>query len=127
MNKTQFIDFDFSSDIDFYTGWEMRKDTMKYVNNFAAPNVEIHCVYSTGLPTVEVLDYEKSDNLDGDPKLIYGDGDGTVNLKSLLGCTYWRDHQKKPILTYEIKNAEHLQILGHPSAVDYVLNVLTKN
>lgn len=105
----------------------MRKDAMPYVQNFTAPNVEIHSIYSTGLPTVEVLEYAKSDYPEGDPKLIYGDGDGTVNLRSLLGCTYWRGQQKKPIITYEIKNAEHLQILGHPAAVDYVVNVLTKS
>lgn len=117
---------DFFKDIDFYTGWEMRKDAMPYIQNFKAPNVEIHCVYSTGLPTPELLVYDKTDTPDGDPKVVTGDGDGTVNLRSLLGCTYWRNQQKKPIYTYEVHDAEHLAVLGHPSTVDYVVNALTK-
>jgi lysophospholipase-3 len=100
---------------------------MKYVNNFTAPNVEIHCVYSTGLPTPELLNYKKSDDFSVDPEVVYGEGDGTVNLKSLTGCTYWRKFQKKPIVTYEVKDAEHLALLGHPLAVDYVVKVLTEN
>lgn len=44
---------EFFDDIDYPTGWEMRKDNLKYVENFDAPNVEIHCIYGTGLQTVE--------------------------------------------------------------------------
>lgn len=31
----------------------MRKDTIKYTENFAAPDVEIHCLYGSEVPTVE--------------------------------------------------------------------------
>lgn len=45
---------EFFHDIGYPNGWEMRKDSLKFVENFAAPNVEIHCIYGTGLNTVEM-------------------------------------------------------------------------
>lgn len=44
---------DFFEDIDYITGWEMRKDNIKYSLNFSPPEVEIHCLYGYGRPTVE--------------------------------------------------------------------------
>lgn len=45
---------EFFNDIKYPNGWEMRKDNQKFVENFAPPNVEIHCLYGLGLNTVEV-------------------------------------------------------------------------
>lgn len=39
--------------IDYRTGWEMRKDTMRYSQNFSPPDVELHCLYGDGVKTVE--------------------------------------------------------------------------
>jgi lysophospholipase III len=44
---------EFFEDLDYPIGWEMRKDVQKYVENFAAPNVEIHCLYGSQINTVE--------------------------------------------------------------------------
>jgi lysophospholipase III len=70
------------------------------------------------------LDYKKSDDLSGTPELIYGDGDGTVNSRSLKGCTYWRGLQKQSITTLDIPKAEHFEILSNPQIVSYILDVL---
>lgn len=70
------------------------------------------------------LDYKKSDDLSGTPDLVFGDGDGTVNSRSLKGCTYWRNMQMQPITTLEIPKAEHFQILSNPQIVSYILDVL---
>lgn len=43
----------FFSDLGYPNGWEMRKDNQKFVENFAAPNVEIHCLYGSKINTVE--------------------------------------------------------------------------
>lgn len=42
----------FFTDIDYKTGWEMRKDTLKYTS-FIAPDVELHCLYGDGVDTIE--------------------------------------------------------------------------
>lgn len=114
---------EFFDDIGFQTGWEMRKDNIAFVENFAAPNVEIHCLYSTKMPTIEQLIY-KSDDLTATPDLVMGDGDGSVNIRSLEGCTYWRGLQKKPITTMAVEKQEHFQVLGHPRIVSYIRDVL---
>ncbi|KAG5674429.1 hypothetical protein PVAND_004401 [Polypedilum vanderplanki] len=114
---------EFFDDLGYPQGWEMRKDNLKFVENFAAPNVEIHCLYSTKMPTIEQLHY-KTDDLSGSPSLLYGNGDGSVNIRSLEGCTYWRNLQKQPITTLEIPNTEHFALLQHPRIVSYILDVL---
>jgi lysophospholipase-3 len=43
----------FFEDLGYPIGWEMRKDSQAYADNFAAPNVEIHCIYGSQLNTVE--------------------------------------------------------------------------
>lgn len=70
------------------------------------------------------LEYKKSDDLSGSPELVYGDGDGTVNSRSLKGCTAWRGLQKQPITTLDIPKGEHFEILSNPQIVSYILDVL---
>ena len=70
------------------------------------------------------LNYKKSDDLSSTPELIFGDGDGTVNSRSLKGCAFWRTLQKKPITTLEIPKAEHFEILSNGQVVEYILDVL---
>lgn len=45
---------EFFDDLGYPIGWEMRKDNQKYVDDFSAPNVEIHCLYGSQMNTVEV-------------------------------------------------------------------------
>lgn len=115
---------DFFNDLDYPIGWEMRKDMLPYLD-FSPPNVEVHCIYGSQLPTVEVLNYPTPD-LDGSPKLITGDGDGTVNLRSLQGCARWRDKQQKPVTTLEVPQAEHMRILNNDQVIQYIVDVLQK-
>lgn len=115
----------FFTDLDYDIGWEMRKDMLPYLD-FSAPNVEVHCIYGSQIPTVEVLNYPGED-LDGSPKLITGDGDGTVNIRSLNGCARWRNEQKQKVVTLEIPQAEHMRILNNDQVIQYILDVLQDN
>lgn len=45
--------FSHYSDLDYPIGWEMRKDTEKYTEDFTPPGVEVHCLYGSGVDTVE--------------------------------------------------------------------------
>lgn len=124
----------------------MRQDTIKYAD-FTAPGVEVHCLYGEGSPTVERYACSKihTENLDADanlfnfrlnyktglsgsPTLVSGDGDGTVNARSLKACEKWagnpKQHDKK-IYSIEIPGADHMGILSDKRVVDYVLQVLT--
>lgn len=115
---------DFFNDIDYTDGWEMRQDTISYTLNFSAPGVELHCLYGSGIDTVESLNYEKSFDLTGKPTLLYGDGDGTVNKRSLEACRHWSSQQKQPIYLREFPRADHMAILADLSVLDSIVKVL---
>jgi lysophospholipase III len=71
------------------------------------------------------LYYRKSNDFSTTPDLIYGDGDGTINKRSLEGCMHWMTHQNENISTKAIAYADHSSILGNAEAVKYIVNVLS--
>ncbi|CAH2067613.1 unnamed protein product, partial [Iphiclides podalirius] len=125
------------TDMDVPNAWEMRKDTEEFTRDFSAPGVEVHCLYGYNISTVERLVYAAGAWLDGYPTLVSGDGDGTVNLRSLTGCLHWAKQRRRarlggrplpnagrPVKSLPLKGAEHLKILHDQRVIDYVLDVL---
>ncbi|VEN56945.1 unnamed protein product [Callosobruchus maculatus] len=110
--------------LSFPEGWEMRKDTEPYQLHFKPPGVEVHCLYGVNVPTVEKLYYKKGTWLDGYPTLLNGDGDGTVNRRSLEGCLHWRDLQKQKVFQRELPKVDHLQILHDKNTLSYLVDVV---
>ncbi|CAH1105701.1 unnamed protein product [Psylliodes chrysocephalus] len=117
---------EFFKGIGFTDGWEMRKDTEPYQINFHPPGVEVHCLYGSSVDTVERLYYKPGTFLDGYPTLIYGDGDGTVNRRSLEGCLHWRSLQKQKVFVQELPKVDHLQILHDKTMLKYISEVIKK-
>lgn len=115
---------DYFYDLQYPTGWEMYKDVLPHTQNFSAPGVEVHCLYGSGVDTVEQLYYKPGTWLDGYPKLLNGDGDGTVNLRSLLGCSYWK--QSQSIATQALPGVDHMTILKHPTVLSYIVNLFNR-
>lgn len=115
---------DFFKDIDYTDGWEMRKDTISYTQNFTAPGVELHCLYGSGISTVDSLNYDKTYDLSGKPTLVNGDGDGTVNKRSLEACRHWSSQQKQPVYLREFPGVDHMAILADLSVLDTIVKVL---
>lgn len=59
--------------------------------------------------------------------MVKGDGDGTVNSRSLNACNYWTGQaaqNNKTVYRYEIANAEHYDILSDHRAINHILNEL---
>lgn len=59
-----------------------------------------------------------------------GDGDGTVNARSLKACEKWANspaQHNKRIHSIEIPGADHMDILSDKRVVEYVLKVLVGN
>ena len=50
-------------------------------------NVKVFCIHGSGVKTTKMLVYGEGEFPGSDPTMIKGDGDGTVNLQSLVGCT----------------------------------------
>lgn len=115
---------EYFKDINYMNGWEMKKDTDPFRINVTAPGVEVHCLYGVNVDTVEKLYYKPGTWLDGYPKLINGDGDGTVNRRSLEGCQFWQSLQKQPVHSLPLPKVDHMQILKHPSVLSYIANLV---
>jgi lysophospholipase III len=115
---------EFFTDIGFTDGFEMRVDTQNLIYDLKPPNIELHLIYGTGLKTPEQFVYTEAQWPDSQPSVFYGDGDGTVNLRSLLGYQRWFTKQKQKILFKELPGAEHLAILKNQNVTDYILNLV---
>jgi len=112
----------FYRDIDFEDGWLMRQDTEPLVYQMVPPGVRIHCLYGTGVETPDSFHYESFP--DKEPKIIYSDGDGTVNLQSALQCQKWVDMQKQEVMIFELSGNEHIQMLSNDTTISYVKKLL---
>jgi len=79
----------FFRDMNYDVGYEMRKDTQDLMGNMEAPGVELHCLHGHEVKTVEHMDFKETKDFPDNPSLNMGDGDGTVNIRSLKGCLRW--------------------------------------
>lgn len=64
------------------------------------------------------------------PTLVTGDGDGTVNARSLKSCELWsgtKAQREKTIHSIELPNVDHMGILSDKRVIEYVLNLLVNN
>lgn len=115
----------FFNDIKFPEGYELYKKTTKLINDLQPPFVETHTLYGVDLKTPAGFVYKKeSDFPDAQPAVLYGDGDGTVNKRSLLGYQRWLGKQKQPIYFKEFSGVEHVATLKHPDVIAYILSLL---
>nr|XP_047127171.1 phospholipase A2 group XV isoform X2 [Hydra vulgaris] len=88
------------------------------------PGVKMYCFYGNLVETPEVLYYKSGFAKDNYPNIYYGDGDGTVNLKSLEGCRLWQGKQKQQIIHRMFPMGEHNGILQNPYLIRSVIEAL---
>ncbi|XP_052229436.1 phospholipase A2 group XV-like [Dreissena polymorpha] len=113
-------------DIDYETGYMTWEDTKGLVNPLQAPQVEMHCLHGVDVPTAGRFLYDKSTWLKKNPKYVKDNGDGTVNIRSLLGCLRLRDQQNQTVYHQTFHGVEHLDILHHKDVIAYIKGVLMK-
>lgn len=113
---------EFFQDIQFDVGWEMWKDTNKLIHNFTSPGIEVHCLHGINMPTISQFYYEDMEDFPDYPKYVHGDGDGTVNLRSLRGCLKWPN-----VYHVEYNEVDHMDILKQQSVLEYIHNLAFGN
>lgn len=62
------------------------------------------------------------------PALVKGNGDGTVNRRSLIGCGHWENTPAQgnhKIYQQEFPGVEHYNMLKDAGSINYILNKLT--
>ena len=87
--------------------------------------MEVHCFHGYGLDTVKKLHFKKGVFPNGSPQVINGDGDGTVNIRSLEYCQYWKGRQKQDVTYQKFNKVEHMQTVSNENVVTQVIQIIT--
>ncbi|CAF0944065.1 unnamed protein product, partial [Didymodactylos carnosus] len=116
---------EFFTDINYPTGYQFWLNVKDLVDELKPPEIEVHALYSSQMSTPGVLLYDERTFPDLQPTVSYDNGDGTVNIRSLLAFQKWTDKQTQDIKSLELPGVEHLAILKHPTIINYVIQVLT--
>ncbi|UJR31414.1 hypothetical protein I4U23_018907 [Adineta vaga] len=116
---------DLFNDIKFPTGYQYWINNKDLLDELKPPEIEIHEIYGSQMRTPGVFLYNNRTFPDLQPDWLPDNGDGTVNMRSLLGFKNWEGKQKADIHSLEIPGGEHLAILRHPTTINYIAQVLT--
>ncbi|KAI6230075.1 hypothetical protein M3Y99_01098000 [Aphelenchoides fujianensis] len=115
---------DFFRDVGYPIGMEQYKMANPALRT-EAPGIPVHCVYGHDVNTPELLTWAKGYFPDYQPVITYGDGDGTVNRRSLELCKEWRGKNNGRLVTiHELSNADHIGILGDLRTIQLVKDIL---
>ena len=91
------------------------------------PNVSMHCLYGTNVGTPLQFVYTSDEFPDKQPKIFYGDGDGTVNIQSLMACGRWKGKHSPSVTMKSFKGISHVQLIKEPSVLKYIDELVYKN
>lgn len=116
----------FLNDIGFPEGVHPYKSRiLPLTERYAAPGVPITCIIGSGVRTPETLFYGKN-GFDEQPEVVYGDGDGTVNMVSLLALeSLWSDKINQPVKVIRIPGVSHTSILRNGAALDQIIELIS--
>lgn len=70
------------------------------------------------------LYYKPGTAIDGYPQLVLGDGDGTVNIRSLEACVHWQKLQEQKIYYQDFPKVDHTNILKNQDTLAYIKEIL---
>ncbi|XP_076925981.1 lecithin-cholesterol acyltransferase-like 1 [Bidens hawaiensis] len=112
----------FLQDIGFEEGvhpYETR--ILPLVGKLAAPQVPVTCIVGNGVSTPETL-YYGEDGFDKQPDIAYGDGDGTVNMVSLLALEdEWKDEKDQKLKVIKVSGVSHTNILTDDNSLALII------
>ncbi|XP_026390786.1 lecithin-cholesterol acyltransferase-like 1 [Papaver somniferum] len=116
----------FLDDIGFSEGvFPYTNRILPLTESLVSPGLPITCVVGTGIKTAETLFYANNkDGFDKQPEIVYGDGDGTVNLLSLLRLeSEWP--KEKSLKVIRVTNVSHTDVLKDPIALGKIMDEIT--
>lgn len=95
------------------------------LEQLAAPEVPVTCIIGSGVKTPETLFYGEH-GFDEQPDVTYGDGDGTVNMISLLALeSLWADEKNQTLKVIKINDVSHTSVLKNDIALEEILGEIS--
>lgn len=116
--------------LQYPVSYELYRDVKDLTPPEQPPGVKVYCVHGYGIKTIEQLVYESSEigrPFNENVTLVYGEGDGTVNLQSLRACLDWQSTQVEPVYYRNFSPVDHEGILRDESAFEYLKEALQSN
>ena len=101
--------------------------------NFVTVNYQMPCTHTciadicTPLHRLAVSGFKYTNKMwfDDQPDVVNGDGDGTVNLRSLHGCLRWQGKNGGHDVKHQtFDKVNHMAILDYTATIDYIKTVL---
>ncbi|KAG6540805.1 hypothetical protein Mapa_017829 [Marchantia paleacea] len=110
---------DFLRDIGYPEGVDAyRARIPSLTSNLTAPGVPVSIVCGYGVETPERLLYYEAEGFDRQPTVMNGDGDGTVNYKSLISVVAdWQNVDGQEIRVVPLAERSHSTILTEKDSV----------
>ncbi|VAH70929.1 lecithin-cholesterol acyltransferase-like 1 [Triticum dicoccoides] len=103
--------------------WLYETRALPVALSLGPPLVPMTCVNGGGVPTVERLVYPGPGGLGAAPEVVYGDGDGVVNLASILALdtVMGGDPRQEHYRSIRIANMSHLGVVSDALALERLL------
>uniref|UniRef100_A0A8C3E003 Phosphatidylcholine-sterol acyltransferase n=1 Tax=Corvus moneduloides TaxID=1196302 RepID=A0A8C3E003_CORMO len=114
----------FFTDVNLEDGWYMWEDMKDLLKDLPPPGVDTYCLYGTGFPTAETYIYDEHFPYEDPVDIIYGDGDDSVNTRSLELCKRWRNQQKQKVYVQELRGAHHFNMVFSNLTLSYINEIL---
>lgn len=114
---------DLFQDIDYEVGYNMWLDTRNLTYDLKHPGVDVHCIHGVGVNTMEHLEYRSEKFPDQNPKITFGDGDSTVNTRSLAGCLRWKEVAGYEFKYMNISGVDHMSVMTDARVLAHLLEL----
>ncbi|WOL17700.1 lecithin-cholesterol acyltransferase-like 1 [Canna indica] len=113
---------EFLADIGFGEGvYPYKTRILPLTEDLPEVGVPVTCVIGGGVETAEKLFYGEG-GFDVQPEVVYGDGDGTVNMASLLALeAAWAESASPVVRVIRVDGVDHTSILKDKSALTEIV------
>lgn len=112
------------NDIGYPRGYDMFLETKDLAAPLIPPNITTYCYYGYDYPTPLQFKYTAGEFPDIEPIVYNGNGDGTVNIQSLLACSLWKDQMPFNLTMAGFRYVEHVDIIKNSDVIQHVDDVV---
>ena len=117
------------SDVGFNMGYEMFEHVLPINRDYPAPNVTTYCLYGVGVNTTKSIsfakDFDGTSPADESSNVIFGDGDGIVNIQSSEICLKWRNMPSAyPFTSRTYEGVGHHNMTKNAHVLAYVAEIV---
>ena len=109
-------------DLNYTNGTRMYSELRNISNDVKPPNVTHYCFFGSGVKTTSRIYY--GEDFDDIKMEEFGDGDGTVNIRSLMSCDNWNGKQYHRIHLKQFKKVTHLKMLRDKNILNAIKEIL---